>query len=285
MAVTVSSSSSFVTLNKCLNVLALSLNANSGLLYKIYTALIVFFTGVTHVIGTYFKLEHCAPNNVIMRYLDYLLYHLRFFAYYLDTSVRYFSAPDFSNLIELLDTLKTCQKKTILCHAILNCTVVFIQVLLFIDSSCSRLDHCQIGCLIPPILGCIVTTAGFFRCFCVLYLMKCRVCEVSEDLFKKLGKTGSGESLSLNTKQVDEVLGGMCAYGKYFGIQLAFQFVDLETVVVQNVVLVKRITMDLPLSVYMLITQRIFSSGVNKSSQNDCGLYGFYFSSTACLPL
>lgn len=258
MAVTVSASGSSQTLNKCLKPFALSLKLDHGCFYTTYKILVLLITTVFYAAGMYFKLEDCAVPTVILRYLDLLLVQTRFLLNAVDLVLPFLAKDNIEELTELLDTINTSHKKVIISHALLNYCFIIIQLLFYGLSMCYYQEYCNPYCLLPHFISYTLMTVGFFRCFCVLYLLKQRVFEVSQDLSKKLGVTES-----VNVKQVDEVLGGIHAYGRCFGIQLALQFVDFESVVVENVILLKRVLVDLPLTVYLLMLQRTISAAVS----------------------
>lgn len=263
MAVTVNSNGSSTTLSNCLKIFALPLKMNCGLLYYVYKILIVLFMVILYAGGIYFKLENCAITIIILRYLDLFLSHTTFMLNMVDMVLPLFAKQSIFELLEILDSTKTSRRKTILFHAILNYYFIIIQLIFYSIVMCNHLEFCSVYCLFPHFFSYTLSTIGFFRCFCVLLLLKQRLFEVSENLSKKLAKITATESMSGCVKQMDEILGGIHAYGRCFGIQLALQFVIFESVVVQNVVTLKKVSFHLPLSVYILMMQRAFSSAVS----------------------
>lgn len=262
MAVTVKSfNGSSLMLSKFLKPFALSLNLDHGCFYTSYKIIVVLLMTISYIAGMYFKLEDCALTTVILRYLDLLLVQTRFMLNAIDLTLPFLAKDNISVLTELLDTTNTSHKKVILSHALLNYCFIIIQLLFYGFSMCNYQEFCNPYCLLPHFISYTLTTVGFFRCYCILYLLKQRVFEVSQDLSNKLSKIGVTESV--NVIQVDEILGGIQAYGRCFGIQLALQFVDFESVVVENVVLLKKVLVDLPLAVYLLMLQRTISAAVS----------------------
>lgn len=262
MAVTVSATGSSLTLSKYLKVFGLSLQHNSGFLYKTYRIFLLFATTFLYIAGVYFKLEECVVRIVILRYVDLFLHNIRYALNAIDLILPLFAKHNLLYLTELLDATKTSHKKTIFSQAILNYCFIIFQLLLHVASVCYGRSSCNILCMLPYFISYTLMTLGSFRCLCVLILLKRRVCEVSQDLTKKLAKIGVTDNLSVNIRQVDELLRGIHAFGRCFGIQLALQFVNLEGVVVHNVVMVKKTPAGIPLLVDLLLTQTTFVSGV-----------------------
>lgn len=263
MAVTVSEISSSLTLSRYLKVFSLSLKHDSRDLWKTYRTIMLFITVFLYVAGLYFKLEDCAGNIVILRYVDLFLHQIRFILNVIDVILPLFARDNLSHLIELLDSTKGSHKKTILFHALLNYCLIIFQLVSYVISLCSISRQCIIVCMVPYFTSYTLMIIGFFRCTCVLILLKHRVIEVSDDLSRKLLKISATDTLTISIKQVDELLRGIHAFGRCFGIQLALQFVGFEGVVVQNVVMVKKVPVGVPFVVNLPLMETTLVSGVS----------------------
>lgn len=256
MAVTVNANGSSITLNKCLKIFSLSFEQNSNYFYKIYRILILFVTTFIYVAGVYFKLEECTISTVILRYIDLFLHQIRYILNVIDIILPLFARDYLLYLTELLDASEISYKKTIFAHAFLNYCLIIFQMALYISSVCYKSNYCNILCMLPNCISNTLLCVGSFRCLCILILLKQRVVEVSEDLNKKLT-----ENISVHLRQVDELLRGVHAFGRCFGIQLALQFVNLEGVVVYDVVMVKKVPVVIPLNLHLLLAGTTFISG------------------------
>lgn len=263
MAVTISAVGSSVTLSKYLKIWCLSLNLNHGYCYKIYRILLLLLTIFLCYAGVYYKLENCAFSTVILRYVDLFLYQIRFSLNMIDLAFPLYAGSHLLQLTEFLDATETSHKKTILCHTILNYCFIICQFMLQVIASCYRNKYCSFFCLFPYLTSYALMTSGFYRCSCVLVLLKKRAIEISQDLFRKLEKVDIVESLVVNIRQVDELLEAVYAFGRCFGIQLALQLVNFEGMVVYNVVMVKKVPAGVPLLVDMLVVETMLLSGVS----------------------
>lgn len=262
MAISINANGSSVTLSKYLKILCLSLKQENGYLYKIYSTVVLLVTAFLYVAGIYFKLSECILRPVVLRYLDLFLHQIRFTLNVIDLILPLFAGKSLLQLTEVIDTTTTSQKKTIFYHTLLNYCFIICQLIFQVISTCYFNKTCTILCFLPYLTNYSLMTAGFLRCICVLVLLKRRIFEVSGDLSKKLIKIVVGDSLIVNIRQVDELLEGIHAFGKCFGIQIALQFMNFEGMVISNVVLVKKVSEGVPLYVYLLLMETILVSGV-----------------------
>lgn len=260
MAVTVASSATFSTLSAFLKLFALSPRTDDrSSLYKTHQKLMLLTIIVTHVAGMVFEVQRCKHKSEILHYIYFFVLQIRFIATLVDNVLPFVGKKTLEELSEVLKALKASRTKTVLIHVLLNYSMVIVHVTFVIISMCYQLDLCTPSCLIPQVVSFVLGNSGFFRSFCLLLLLKQRVQEVSQDLRSALRKNNK----KINLKPVDEVLDAVHAFGRCFGIQLALQFMEFESVLVQDVVLLKKVDTVFPLSIYLLMAQRIFINAVS----------------------